>query len=101
MDKDTLDRLKQGERIVEILKQPQYKPLTVEKEVIVLYAVTKKYLSDVNVEKSLDFETELLSYVESRHPEILNEIKTTGDLGGDLEERLKNVIENFKKEIKI
>ncbi|MDR1538979.1 MAG: F0F1 ATP synthase subunit alpha [Clostridiales bacterium] len=101
LDKDTLDRLRQGERIVEILKQPQYKPLTVEKEVVILYAVTRKYLKDVNVEKALDFEQELLLYIEARHPEILDEIRVKGDLTEELEANLREAIESFKKETKI
>ncbi|MDR1001337.1 MAG: F0F1 ATP synthase subunit alpha [Clostridiales bacterium] len=101
LDKDTLDRLRQGERIVEILKQPQYKPLPVEKQVVILYAVTRKYLSDVNVEKSLDFEYELLNYIDTNNPEIYNEIISTGELSADLEERLKNCIDTFKSTVKI
>jgi F-type H+-transporting ATPase subunit alpha len=101
LDKDTLDRLRQGERIVEILKQPQYKPLPVEKQVVILYAVTRKYLTDVNVERSLDFEYELLNYIDTHNPEIYNEILSTGELSADLEERLKNCIETFKSTIKI
>ena len=55
LDKDTLDRLNHGKRVMEILKQPQYKTLEVEKEVVILYAVTNKYLDDVPVEKIADF----------------------------------------------
>jgi F-type H+-transporting ATPase subunit alpha len=101
LDKDTLDRLRQGERIVEILKQPQYKPLPVEKQVVILYAVTRKYLSDVKVEKSLDFEYELLNYIDTNNSEIYSEIISTGELSPDLEERLKNCIETFKSTVKI
>ena len=54
LDKDTLDRLNHGKRVMEILKQPQYKTLEVEKEVVILYAVTNKYLDDVPVEKIAD-----------------------------------------------
>ena len=100
LDKDTLSRLRQGERIVEILKQPQYKPLSVEQQVVILYAVTHKYLKDVHVEKALDFENELLTYVETHNPDILTEIRETGEFSTDLEERLKAVIDKFKKEIK-
>ena len=97
LDKDTLDRLKQGERIVEILKQPQYKPLSVEQQVIVLYAVTNKYLKDVNVENVLEFQNELLNFIEAESPEILSEIGKTGDFSLELEEKLINVINQFKK----
>ncbi|MDR1914770.1 MAG: F0F1 ATP synthase subunit alpha [Clostridiales bacterium] len=101
LDKDTLERLKQGERIVEVLKQPQFKPLTVEQEVVILYAVTHKYLTDINVEKSLEFENELLKYIETKHPEIFIELREKGDLGEELKKNLQNVMEQFKKEIKI
>ncbi|MCL2352014.1 MAG: F0F1 ATP synthase subunit alpha [Firmicutes bacterium] len=101
LDKDTLNRLRQGERIVEILKQPQYRPLPAESQVMVLYAVTHKYLRDINVEKALDFEREFLAWIDSRHPEIPAEIRETGDLSEDLERRLKEAIENFMKEVRI
>jgi len=101
LDKDTLDRLRQGERIVEILKQPQYKPLTVEQQIVILYAVTKKYLKDINVEQALDFQDLLLKYVEKEGKEILDEIRETGDFKPELEEKLVKLIEQFKKDIKL
>jgi len=101
LDKDTLDRLRQGERIVEILKQPQYKPLTVEQQIVILYAVTKKYLKDVNVEKALEFQDLLLKYAEKEGKEILDEIRETGEFKPELEEKLVKLIEQFKKDIKL
>ncbi|MDR1559953.1 MAG: F0F1 ATP synthase subunit alpha [Clostridiales bacterium] len=101
LDKDTLDRLKQGERIVEILKQPQYKPLTVEQQVIILYAVTHRYLKDINVEKALDFENDLLNYIETESPDIISEIHETGEFRPALEEKLIAALDKFKKSIKI
>ncbi|MDR1643528.1 MAG: F0F1 ATP synthase subunit alpha [Clostridiales bacterium] len=97
LDKDTLDRLRQGERIVEILKQPQYKPLPVEEEVVILYAVTRKYLKDVNVEKALEFESQLLSYMERNASDVLGEIRETGDLSPELEKKLAEHMDEFKK----
>jgi F-type H+-transporting ATPase subunit alpha len=101
LDKDTLDRLRQGERIVEILKQPQYKPLTVEQQVVILYAVTNKYLKDVNVEKALEFQDAFLDYIGMKGPDILQEIRETGEFGSELEEKLIKMIEQFKKDITI
>jgi F-type H+-transporting ATPase subunit alpha len=101
LDKDTLDRLKQGERIVEILKQPQYKPLPVEKEVIIIYAVTHKYLTDVNVEKVLEFEAELFKYLDEHNPDIEKEIREKGEMSPELEQQLNDVITAFKKAVKL
>ncbi len=100
LDKDTLERLKQGERIVEVLKQPQYKPISVEQEVIILYAITNKYLSDVHVEKVLDFERELFAFMDLKHKDIIDELTATKALSPELEAKLKAAIESFKKENK-
>ena len=77
LDKDTLDRLNHGKRVMEILKQPQYKTLEVEKEVVILYAVTNKYLDDVPVEKIADFERGFFEFMEQNHNNILIEIKAS------------------------
>ncbi len=100
LDKDTLYRLRQGERIVEVLKQPQYKTLSVEQQVLILYAVTNKYLTDVEVEHVQQFEAELLAYVESKHYDIIDELHQTQALSPQLEEKIKGAIENFKKDFK-
>jgi F-type H+/Na+-transporting ATPase subunit alpha len=96
LDKDTMERLKQGERIIEVLKQPQYKTLTVEEEVIILYAVTNKYLTSVPLDKILEFEKEFFSYVHGKHPDIISELKETGALGNDLENKIINALTKFK-----
>ena len=101
LDKDTLSRLRQGERIVEILKQPQYKPLSVEKQVVILYAVTHKFLKDIKVENVLDFQDDLLNYVETRNPGVLDEIRATGDISPETEQKLDALIDGFKKTISI
>ena len=100
LDKDTLERLNHGKVIVEILKQPQYKTLSVEKEVIILYAVTKKYLDDIPVERILDFETKFFEYVEKYHNNVLTTIAETKELTPAAEKELVTAIENFKKEFK-
>ena len=98
LDKDTLERLNHGNIIVEILKQPQYKTISVEKEVIILYAVTKKYLDDIPVEKILDFEKYFFDYVEKYHNNILTSIAETKVLSEAAEKELITAIENCKKE---
>ena len=96
LDKDTLDRLNHGKRVMEILKQPQYKTLEVEKEVVILYAVTNKYLDDVPVEKIADFERGFFEFMEQNHNNILIEIKETGVMSDEATEELKSAIESFK-----
>lgn len=96
LDKDTLDRLNHGKRVMEILKQPQYKTLEVEKEVVILYAVTNKYLDDVPVEKIADFERGFFEFMEQNHNNILIEIKETGVMSDKAIEELKSAIESFK-----
>ena len=96
LDKDTLDRLNHGKRVMEILNQPQYKTLEVEKEVVILYAVTNKYLDDVPVEKIADFERGFFEFMEQNHNNILIEIKETGVMSDKATEELKSAIESFK-----
>ena len=96
LDKDTLDRLNHGKRVMEILKQPQYKTLEVEKEVVILYAVTNKYLDHVPVEKIADFERGFFEFMEQNHNNILIEIKETGVMSDKATEELKSAIESFK-----
>ena len=100
LDKDTLERLNHGQRIVEILKQPQYDTLEVEKEVVILYAVTKKYLDDIALDRIADFEKEFFNYVEANHNNIFTSIKETKEMSADIEKQLIEALETFKKEFK-
>jgi F-type H+-transporting ATPase subunit alpha len=95
LDKATQARLARGERTVEILKQGQYQPMPVEKQVISIYTVTKGFLDDIPVQDVRRFEQEFLSYVEHNKPELLEHIRTTKDLPP--EEELNKAIEEFKK----
>ena len=95
LDKETQDRLDHGKRIMEILKQPQYSPMRVEKQVMILYAVTHKYLDDVPVERVKEFEREFLEYMESNHPRVGESIKTEKTITEETEKELKSGIENF------
>ena len=97
LDKTTKEQLAQGERVREILKQPQYKPLPVEKQITIIYAAEKRYLLNVPVEKILDFESELFTYIEGNDPSIFSDIRDKKELTPSVEEKLKKVIENFKR----
>ena len=96
LDDDTKERLAQGERIKEILKQPQYRPLPVEKQVITIYAVTKKYLLDIHVERVLDFESGLLEYIDTKYPEIYSAIRDTKEISEKTDELIQKAITEFK-----
>ncbi len=100
LDDDTKEKLAQGERIREILKQPQYKPMPVENQVVIIYAATKKYLIDIPVEDILRFEEELFNYVETRYPEILESIRKTKELTAENEKALIKAIEECKASFK-
>jgi F-type H+-transporting ATPase subunit alpha len=95
LSKDTLDRLRHGERIVEVLKQPQYEPMPVEKQVLLLYVLTHKYFSAVHVEHMQKAESEFFAFITDRYGDILNEIKEKREVSAELEQRLKTVAEEF------
>ena len=99
LDKDTRDRLAQGERIMEILKQPQYNPVSVEHQVIILYTVLNKHLSDVPVNQIGQFEREFLNFVDNNYPEIVNSIKETKDLTEETETKIVEAVTEFKKSL--
>ena len=96
LDADTKSRLDQGARIVEVLKQPQTKPVDVALQVIIIYAVTKDYLKDIAVEDIAQFERELFDFVETRRPEIIAGIKETKDLTPEIEQAIITAINDFK-----
>ena len=100
LDADTKEKLAQGERIREILKQPQYKPMPVEYQVMIIYAATKKYLLDVAVEDIMEFEQGLFEYIDTKYPELPEGIRTEKQLTEDIEKFLVTAIEEFKKEFK-
>ena len=97
LDKETKDILDQGERMLQILRQPQYSPVSVEHQVIILYAASNKYLTDIPVDRISEFEKGLLLYVDNNHPAIVEDIKTTKDLTDENIENIKAAITEFKK----
>ena len=96
LDADTTEKLAQGERIREILRQPQYQPMPVEKQVMIIYAATKKYLIDIPVEKILDFEKALFEYVDTKYPEVPEAIRTEKVISDETEAKLVKAIEECK-----
>ncbi len=93
LDADTKQRLAQGERIREILKQPQYSPVPVEYQVIIIYAATKKYLLDIPTEEITAFEAELFDYIRGKYPEVPETIREKKEITEDIEGTLKKAIE--------
>ncbi|RLA99848.1 MAG: F0F1 ATP synthase subunit alpha [Deltaproteobacteria bacterium] len=97
LDKATQAQLNRGARLMEILKQPQYNPLPVEKQIVILYVATNGYLDDYPVEALGNFEDQFYVFMESQHPDILKSIRESGDIDSDTEKALKDAIEDFKK----
>ncbi len=100
LDADTKEKLGQGERIKEILKQPQYKPMPVEYQVIIIYVATKKYLLDVAVDDIQRFEKEFFDFIDTKYPELPAAIREKKQLDEELEGLLVKATEEFKKEFK-
>lgn len=100
LDADTKEKLAQGERIREMLKQPQYEPMPVEYQVIIIYAVTKKYVIDIAVERVLDFQNGLFEFIDTKYPQIPENIRVNKELNDETEGLLIKAIEEFKKMFK-
>jgi F-type H+-transporting ATPase subunit alpha len=100
LDKATQDQLNRGERLVEILKQPQYQPLPMEKQVTILYAGAKGHLDKLPVDVLKDFEKELYAFVESKHPDIFSELKEKKEIDDSLDKKMSSVIGGFVDEFK-
>jgi F-type H+/Na+-transporting ATPase subunit alpha len=96
LDKASQAQLDRGARVVEILKQKQYSPFPVEDQVVSIWAVSNGYLDDIPVEKVQEFEAGLLDHLHSRHSDLGDEIKEKGELGEDLEKRVRKAVEEFK-----
>ncbi|GAB7021963.1 F0F1 ATP synthase subunit alpha [Salidesulfovibrio brasiliensis] len=97
LDKATQAKLNRGARMVELLKQPQYQPLSVEEQVSVLYAGTRGYMDDIEVESVQKFEAEFLEFMRNAKSDILKDIVEKQQIDDDIEGRLKSAIDEFKK----
>ncbi|MBO5282691.1 MAG: F0F1 ATP synthase subunit alpha, partial [Lachnospiraceae bacterium] len=96
LDADTKEKLAQGERIKEVLKQPQYQPMPVQYQVIIIYVVTNKYLLDIPVEDITRFEKEFFEFLDTKYPEVPSGIAAEKVISGETEEKLKKAIAEFK-----
>ncbi len=97
LDKATRDQLERGQRMTELLKQPQYQPVSLSNEVMILYAATNGYLDDVPLDKIRAFEIAFQRYMEASHPNIGRQIAETKDISGENEQALKRAIDDFKR----
>jgi len=99
LDKATRAQLERGQRITEVLKQPQYVPVPMEKQVMILYAAINGYLDDVPVDKISAFETSFHRFMEANHPKLGDQIAKDKDISPEVEEKLKTAITEFKKDM--
>ncbi len=100
LDADTKEKLAQGERIKEVLKQPQYKPMPVQYQVIIIYVVTNKYLLDIPVEDITRFEAEFFEFLDTKYPEVPNAIAQNKEINDETDAKLKKAVEEFKAQFK-
>ena len=100
LDADTKEKLAQGERIKEVLKQAQYQPMPVQYQVIIIYVVTNKYLIDVPVEDVTRFEQELFEFLDTKYPEVPNAIAQEKQISDETDAKLKKAVEEFKAQFK-
>ena len=96
LDKATQAQLERGVRLVEILKQPQYEPRSLSQQVAILFAGTRGFLDKYPVDKLKEYETQLLSFIASKYPEVNREIDEKKEIGSDLEKKMKDVFTEFE-----
>jgi F-type H+-transporting ATPase subunit alpha len=96
LDKATQRQLDRGARLVELLKQPQYRPMPVEQEVMVVYAATQGFVDDIPVNRVQDFQNEFLKYVDTRVPQLRQGLAEKKELTAELEAQLKQALNEFK-----
>ena len=96
LDKSSLAQLNRGKHLIEILKQGQYQPLPVEKQIAIIFAGTQGYLDDVALDRCRKFEDELYRFIDNTHPSLWEEIRSKKTLDGDLRAKVKGAVEDFK-----
>ncbi|EOA5946784.1 F0F1 ATP synthase subunit alpha [Campylobacter coli] len=96
LDEASRKQLERGQRMVELLKQPPYSPLSVEKQVVLIFAGTKGYLDDVAVSKIREFENGIYPFIEAKYPDLFEQIRSKKALDAELEEKLAKAINEFK-----
>ncbi|EAI3790552.1 F0F1 ATP synthase subunit alpha [Campylobacter jejuni] len=96
LDEASRKQLERGQRMVELLKQPPYSPLSVEKQVVLIFAGTKGFLDDIAISRIKEFEDGIYPFIEAKHPDIFEQIRSKKALDSDLEEKLAKAINEFK-----
>lgn len=96
LDKATQAQLARGQRLVEILKQPQYRPMPIENQVLAIWAASSGFTDDVQVEEVRNFEAELLKFVENSHPGLLQNIREQKSLTDEIKSDLQQALKDFK-----
>ena len=99
LDRATREQLERGQRITEVLKQPQYQPLSLEKQVSIMFAVTNGYLDDVPVPRVREWENGFHQYIEANQPQILESIATTYEINDDTQKALRDALEAYKQTV--
>jgi F-type H+-transporting ATPase subunit alpha len=97
LDASTRQQLERGRRLQEVLKQPQYQPVPLDKQVIIIYAGTRGLLDDVDVDKMAEFERGLYQYMDANHPDIGKSIMETFELSADMETKLDAAVRQYKQ----
>jgi len=98
LDEASRSQLERGQRMVEVLKQPPYSPLPIEKQVVIIYAGANGYLDDIPATSVVKFEAELYPFIESKYPEILEGIRAKQKIDDEVENKLKTALEDFKSQ---
>jgi len=98
LDESSRKQLERGQRMVEVLKQPPYSPLAIEKQVVIIYAGANGYLDDIPVKSVVKFEAELYPFIEAKYPEILDGIRAKQKIDDEIENKLKTALEDFKSQ---
>ncbi len=96
LDEATQKQLARGQRLVEVLKQPQYQPMSAENQIAILFAGANGYLDEWPIEAISEYEKQMLEFLESRYPEILNEIKEKEDISEEVDQKLRKALDEFR-----
>jgi F-type H+/Na+-transporting ATPase subunit alpha len=97
LDEATRKQLDRGRLVTELMKQPQYSPLSVAEEALTLFAVTKGYFDDVPVEKALAFESSLRAFMKSKYAALMDKLESSKEMDGEAEKAFAAAVEDFKK----
>jgi len=96
LDKATQRQLNRGQRLVEVLKQPQYQPMPAEKELAILFAGANGYLDEYPAQTVSDYEKQMLEFMESKHPEILKGLREKNDISKELDQQMRSALDAFR-----